>query len=70
MRKSRLRTFGYLAAAVLAGTSLSAAAKRVELDQRIGGVADAESQRVGGSAKLAQWLNQNPWDNWNNWPNY
>lgn len=59
----------YLATAVVAGTSLTAATKRMELDGRLDALLDADPKKFDSSAKLAQWLNQNPWQNWNNWLN-
>lgn len=59
----------YLVAAVVAGTSLTAATKRLELDGRLEALLDADPKTLESSAKLAQWLNQNPWKDWNNWLN-
>lgn len=59
----------YLAAAIVAGTSLTVATKRLELDGRLDALLDAAPKKLDSSAKLSQWLNQNQWNNWYNWPN-
>lgn len=70
MKRPVPRTLSLLALALIAGTGLATAAKRVELGERLDALADADSTSLGGQAKLAQWLNQDRWDNWQNWLNY
>lgn len=56
--------------AAFTGASTAVAAKRVELDQRLDAIAGADPASRSVTMRLAQWLNGNQFNNFNNWPNY
>ncbi len=59
-----------IALAILTGVSVTAALKRAELQDRLDAMAGADVERSIPSSRLAQWLNYNPFNNFNNWGNY
>lgn len=56
--------------ALFAGVGLTAAFKRADIDGRLDAVAAQNGATPADRSAIAQWLNQNPFNNFNNWPNY
>jgi hypothetical protein len=71
MRPRFFRGVFVFALALLTGVGFSVAAKRMELDDRLAALGDADAAQGGSGVKLAQWLNGQPTPPpWSNWPNY
>ena len=56
--------------AILAGATYAAAAKRGEIADRLDTLDGSVKESRSISNKIAQWLNHNTFDNFNNWYNY
>lgn len=56
--------------AMLAGATYAAASKRGELADRLNAFDNDVQESRSTSDKIAQWLNHNTFDNFNNWYNY
>jgi hypothetical protein len=72
-----MKRFALVVMALLSGASFTAAAKQVELDTRLSAFAQRDADGLAAADakprrehRLAQWLNQNDFSNFNNWLNH
>ncbi len=56
--------------AMLAGATYAAASKRGEIADRLDTFNESVKESRSISDRIAQWLNHNTFDNFNNWYNY